>query len=100
MKVDISNIPHTLKFTRKRKKLTQESMAEIMHIPQSTISKIESGLMELGSKDFFKWMRLTDSQDLLIAISLRIDPTVAADILSNLTSSGILGFINLLGVIL
>ncbi|GAA5418013.1 hypothetical protein Pryu01_03091 [Paraliobacillus ryukyuensis] len=93
MKLDLANIPHLLKHTRKRKKLTQEHMAEIMHLPQSTISKIENGLMELGSKSFFKWMRKTDSQDILVALSLNIDPTVATDLISNLANSGLLGII-------
>ncbi|WP_079709954.1 helix-turn-helix domain-containing protein [Paraliobacillus ryukyuensis] len=93
MKIDLANEPHLLKHTRKRKKLTQERMAEIMHIPQSTISKIENGLMELGSKDFFKWMRKTDSQDILLALSLNIDLTAATDLISNLANSGLLGII-------
>lgn len=94
--------------TRKRMNFNQEEMAEKMHVTQSTIAKWESGRVIPKVTDFFRWVKKTESNDLLMVTILNIDMAsnvdltsildVVADLFSDVTLSAF--FINLLGVII
>ncbi len=58
---------------RKDAGFSQEKLAEKLHIPRSSISKFERGHLELRIPDFFRWMSVTQSQELVAAAILGID---------------------------
>lgn len=93
--------------TRKRMNMNQEQMAERMHVTQSTVAKWESGRVIPKVTDFFRWVKQTESNDLLMATMLNIDMAsnvdltsildVVADLFSGVT---VPAFINLIGAII
>ncbi|WP_218669568.1 helix-turn-helix domain-containing protein [Paraliobacillus ryukyuensis] len=88
------------KKARKRKGFNQEEMAFEMGVPQSTVSRWETGKLHPRADDLIKWCQKTDAQDLLMAVTLNVDVTVVADLMSNLMQSGIMGAIYTLGGLL
>lgn len=91
------------KKSRKRKGLNQEEIAHQMHVPQSTVSRWESGKIEPRAIDLITWVKATNAEDMLVAVTLGVDPSMIMDgtinlmdLLTNITP----GLINLIGVIL
>lgn len=54
-----------LKRYRQIKGLSQEELAERMHMPRSTISKIENNKMELKISDAVRWGQVTNSPEVV-----------------------------------
>lgn len=58
-----------LKRYRQIRGLSQEELAERMHMPRSSISKIENNKMELKISDAIRWGQVTNTPpDTLLAI--------------------------------
>ncbi|CEI81257.1 Helix-turn-helix [Oceanobacillus oncorhynchi] len=81
------NVEESLKFMRKRRGLSQEQLAPKLHMSRVNLSKIERGLVSIRTEDYFRWAKVTNSQDVLIAIACNIDLTIAADLISNVTDT-------------
>lgn len=76
-----------LRKMRKEAGLSQEKLAEKLHIARSSISKLERGQLELRVSDFFRWVNATQSQEYVAAMILGIDVAVlqqALEIISTL----------------
>ncbi|MCT1577979.1 helix-turn-helix domain-containing protein [Oceanobacillus kimchii] len=77
-----------LKKMRKRKGWSQEKMSAVMHISRSNISRMESGKLAVKYREFVKWAKSTQSQDLAMSLFFNIDLSIAADMVSNIQSVG------------
>lgn len=55
--------------------LSQEEMAEKMHMSRSNISRLENDRMELKAADLIQWCRITNNPDVLMALYQGIDVT-------------------------
>ena len=84
-----------LRKMRKEAGLSQEKLAEKLHIARSSISKLERGQLELRVSDLFRWMNVTQSQEYVAAIILGIDVGIlqqALDMISTMpTLVGMIG---------
>lgn len=88
-----------LRMMRKSAGMTQEDMAEEMHISRSTVAKLETDRVELKAVDLINWCRITNNPDVLMALYAGTD--VATAIMSSGAATLITGTISfLLGVIL
>lgn len=70
-----------LKSARKREGLTQEELAERLHMTKSCISKFESNLKETKISTFVEWFRQTNATDLMIAAMINVDPSQVAQLI-------------------
>lgn len=82
-----------LRMMRKRAGLSQEELAEMIHISRSNISRLESDIYELKASDLFRWANATNAQDVLIALTLSIDMGVAQQILDMISTMSLVGTI-------
>jgi len=88
-----------LRMMRKSAGMTQEDMAEEMHVSRSTVAKLETDRVELKAVDLINWCRITNNPDVLMALYAGTD--VATAIMSSGAATLITGTISfLLGVIL
>lgn len=83
-----------LRLMRKGAGMSQEDMAESMHIARSSISKLERDQLELRASDLIRWCRVTDNPDVLMAIYAGID--VTATLIASGATSTIIGTISIL----
>lgn len=65
-----------LKKMRKGADMSQEELAEKLHIARSSISKLETNNLELRASDLWRWAKVTENQDLIAAMILGIDVVV------------------------
>lgn len=84
-----------LKTARKRERLTQEQLAEKLHLTKSCISKFEHNEKEAKISLFIAWFKHTNAQDLMLATLIAADPTVSQMIEGINQLSQIIGFIKL-----
>lgn len=61
--------------------MSQEQLAEELHIARSSISKLERNQLELRAADLLRWAKVTENQDFLAAIILSVDVGVIQQIL-------------------
>lgn len=88
-----------LRMMRKSAGMTQEDMAEEMHVSRSTVAKLETDRVELKAVDLINWCRITNNPDVLMALYAGTD--LATAIMSSGAATLITGTISfLLGVIL
>lgn len=88
-----------LRMMRKSAGMTQEDIAEEMHVSRSTVAKLETDRVELKAVDLINWCRITNNPDVLMALYAGTD--VATAIMSSGAATLITGTISfLLGVIL
>lgn len=88
-----------LKMMRKSAGMTQEDIAEEMHVSRSTVAKLETDRVELKAVDLINWCRITNNPDVLMALYAGTD--VATAIMSSGAATLITGTISFfLGVIL
>lgn len=66
MEYSIEAIIDLLKKARKKKGISQEELGQKMNIPQSHISKIESGKIDLQTSNLLEIARLLDLELMLI----------------------------------
>lgn len=62
-----------LRGMRKEADMSQEDVAEELHIARSSISKLETNQLELRASDLFRWAKATENQELIAAMILGID---------------------------
>lgn len=62
-----------LRSMRKDADMSQEDIAEELHIARSSISKLETDQLELKATDLFRWAKATENQELIAAMILGID---------------------------
>lgn len=66
--------------------MSQEALAEKLHISRSNISRMETGNLEIKATDLIKWANVTQCQELLAAIILGVDVGVVQQILEMVSS--------------
>lgn len=83
-----------LKQMRKNANMSQEELAEELHIARSSISKLERDQLELKAVDLLSWANVTQSQDIIAALALGVDVVLlqqALEIISTMTAGFISG---------
>ncbi len=73
-----------LKRMRKQAGMSQECIAERLHISRSNVSRLEGNKLELKAADLIKWAKETNSQDVLVALVLNVDVAGVTHMLSSL----------------
>lgn len=69
-----------LRQTRKGVGLTQEAMAEEIHIARSTISKLERDEMTLSAEDLVRWLQIIKEQMIKNRMRLGMQSTTSLEI--------------------
>ena len=82
-----------LRRMRKDAGMSQEEMAEALHMSISNISRFENDIYDIKAIDFFRWAKITNNPDVLMAIYAAIDVATQVQPLTQLIS----GTITLLG---
>lgn len=62
-----------MKLCRERSKLTQEKLAEKLHIPRSAVSKIEHNAQVPDMNTLVRWADVTNAREVVVAILYGID---------------------------
>jgi len=71
--VNEMDLGQVLRVCRKKAGLSQEKLAELLHMSRSCISKIETGAKEATAKVMIDWVRVTQTQEVLIAYLFGMD---------------------------
>lgn len=87
-----------LRRMRKQAGMSQESIAEELHIARSSISKLERDRLELRASDLISWCRITNNPEVLMTFVYGAD--VATQLIDAGASTLISGAIIFLGGIL
>lgn len=82
----------TLRKMRKGADMSQEDMAEKLHISRSNISRLETNSLELKAVDLINWANITGTQDMLIAMILSVDTTLVQSVLDSIMTLGTILF--------
>jgi len=88
-----------LRKMRKGAGMSQEDIAEELHIARSSISKLEGNLLELRAADLVRWCNATQAQEVLIAFLLGIDGINTMQQIIEMFSTTMIGSILLGGII-
>jgi len=67
------DLGQVLRVCRKKAGLSQERLAELLHMSCTCISKIETGAKEATAKIMIDWVRVTQTQEVLIAYLFGMD---------------------------
>lgn len=86
-----------LRKMRKEADMSQEDLAEHLHIARSSISKLERNQLELRAADLIGWANATGAQDMLIAMFCGIDIALVQQMLE--AASTFIGTILLGGIV-
>lgn len=71
-----------LRIFRQRAKLTQEQLAEKLHISRTTVTKYERDRQPIDLHTFIEWVRVTESQKAAAMLVSGVDiPTIIYQIL-------------------
>lgn len=81
-----------LRTMRLKRGFSQEKMAEKLYIARSSISKIENNLLKIAGEDLIKWCRITNQQEVLMAVMCGVDMTIVHQLIE-VASSGVIGAI-------
>lgn len=73
MELDVGGL---VKKCRKKAKLSQEALADLMHTTQSTISRIEKNLIACEVSFLQRAARITNSEDVVISAMFSVDAIV------------------------
>lgn len=71
---------------RREAGMSQEELAEELHISRSNVSRLETNNLELKAADLLRWANATETQDLLIATMCSIDISIVQQILESSTT--------------
>lgn len=80
-----------LRRMRRLADLSQEELAEKLHISRSNISKLESNKMQLRAADMINWCKVTNHPDVLIAFVYGADVMAALSGATQFISTILLG---------
>lgn len=86
-----------LRACRMRKGLTQEELADVLHMEQADISRIENDRREPMMTLFQRWALATDSSDVLVAFIAGVEGMMILNDILLSVGSGVIGFIRLGG---
>lgn len=75
-----------LRKMRREAGMSQEELAEELHISRSNVSRLETNNLELKAADLLRWANATESQDLMIATMCSIDISIVQQILESSTT--------------
>lgn len=75
-----------LRKMRREAGMSQEELAEELHISRSNVSRLETNNLELKAADLLRWANATETQDLLIATMCSIDISIVQQILESSTT--------------
>ena len=64
--------------------LTQEEMAERMHMSRPNISKLERDEIELKAADLIRWAQATDMPQVFATVLFQVDPVQMTQFLNQL----------------
>ena len=73
-----------LRKVRKKAGLTQEEMAERIHMSRPNVSKIERDQIELKMSDAIRWCQATNMPEVAAAMLCGVDPVVLTNFINNL----------------
>lgn len=76
--------------------LSQEALADKLHMSRSNISKLERNKLDLRASDLINWCRITNNPDVLMALYAGVEVIHQLQPVTQL----ITGFITILGGIL
>lgn len=62
-----------LKKCRVRAKMTQEQLAEKLHLARSSVSKVENGKQSLEAKLMINWIQATGATEVAVALFFGMD---------------------------
>lgn len=86
-----------LKACRMRKGLTQEELADMLHMEQADVSRIENDRKEPMMTLFQRWALATDSSDVLVAFIAGVEGVTMLSTILSTVGTGVIGFIRLGG---
>ncbi|MGE8207744.1 helix-turn-helix domain-containing protein [Heyndrickxia sp. NPDC080065] len=75
-----------LKSVRKQRKMSQEEIAEKLHISRSNISKLENDKITLDVQTLVQWMEVTNAKEVMIAALCGLDPVTVSQSIQNIMS--------------
>jgi len=82
---ELNDIGAMFRKMRKRAGLSQEALAERLHISRSNVSRIESNKLTLTFEDAIRWAQNTNAQDMLVALIMNVDVSLVANFVSQIT---------------
>ncbi|SET76682.1 Helix-turn-helix domain-containing protein [Oceanobacillus limi] len=85
----------TLRKMRKRRGMSQDILADRLHMSRGNISKLEHDKLEIRGKDLMRWVQETNSLDMLVAMGAQIDLASATQMIVDFVPTA--GFIFILG---
>ncbi|MDW0113811.1 helix-turn-helix transcriptional regulator [Sporosarcina saromensis] len=88
-----------LKACRMRKGLTQEELADMLHMEQADVSRIENDRKEPMMTLFQRWALATDSSDVLVAFIAGVEGVTMLSTILSTVGTGVIGFIRLGGLL-
>lgn len=75
MEMDLGSL---IKKCRKRAKMSQEKLADLMHTTQATISRVEQGIVSVEARFLVKVSKVTNSEDVVISALFSADAIMQA----------------------
>lgn len=75
-----------LRRMRKEADMSQEELAEELHISRSNVSRLETNNLELKAIDLLNWANITGAQEVLAALVLSVDVAIVQQILDASTT--------------
>lgn len=81
------NVGAVLQLIRVRKGLSQEELAEEMHMDRSLISRIETGKQHPAFETVVKWTNATNAKEVLVAFFCGMDGTSMMQNILSLTGA-------------
>ena len=82
-----------LRRMRKGAGMSQEQLALELHISRSNVSRVETDELELRTKDFLRWCKITQCQEALIALMCGMDLSTVQQIIDTITNTTLVGTI-------
>lgn len=82
-----------LRKMRKDADMSQEELAQELHISRSNISRLETNNLELKAADLVSWCQVTNAQEILIAFLLGVDGLNMMQQIMEMVSGTLIGMI-------
>lgn len=80
--------------------MSQEELAEELHVSRSNVSRLETNNLELKASDLLNWANATQCQEMIAAMILGIDVAILQQALELIsTTSKLVGMIFIGGIL-